>query len=125
SQEGLYYPYFINTNRLPSNWLYTLLCVDFSDMQLGFKSGKIVNSGEKRDCLPRLLADAGYDTIYVQAPPSIYMDRGRFMHFIGISERTGSDQLPIKAKTNQSWGAVDSVLFKNVASIANGRTKTP
>ena len=110
--QGINYRRFLTQQRQTNRGTYSLLCGDLPklDSSMPRMSG-IADRGEPMDCLPRVLADAGYHTAYWQAAPLAFMRKDAFMTLAGFDEVKGEANLE-EAYQRTSWGVDDKAFLE-------------
>lgn len=110
-QQGMLYSRFITQQRQTNRGTYSILCGDLPKLDASMpRMSEIANRGQPVDCLPRLLARAGYHTAYWQAAPLAFMRKDAFMALSGFHEVKGETDLP-EANRRTSWGVDDQAFF--------------
>lgn len=111
SQKHIYLPNFISLQRITTNGMYSLWCGDFPNLaSQDTKSEVLLMENFPRSCLPKILADNGYYTLFLESADLDYMDKGKLSSAVGIQEIRGGKTLPIKRSEN-GWGVNDGDLF--------------
>jgi hypothetical protein len=106
---------FIAQQRQTNRGEYAVLCGDLPRLlseeakmtELAARPGA---SGDKR-CLPAALAEAGYATVYLQAAPTAFMLKDRFMPKIGF-QRVLGDEYFENAYSRTKWGVDDRTFLE-------------
>lgn len=110
-QQSLVFDQYYTASQVTSNGLHALFCADNPGVinhKVGaVKAWKISRDKESRFCLPQLLSDAGYATVFM-APASLsFQNKKTYMPKIGFQEMFGKEELlPIHEKED-SWGKDD------------------
>jgi len=111
----------ISLQRQTNRGTYALLCGDYPRITTVTAKMSEIASGEGPvDCLPSLLARAGYRTAYIQAAPLEFMHKDRFMELAGFQTVIGLGAPP-QAETADAedgerhaatgWGPTDERFF--------------
>jgi hypothetical protein len=110
ARSNLSYSTFISHQRQTNRGLYSLLC---GEPDLGRGQAKMNRFIERgwRTCLPEILRDAGYHTVYLQAAPLAFMMKDQFMPRIGFDEVLGSTWFHRHYARSQ-WGIDDRAFFE-------------
>ena len=109
--QGITYASFIAGQRQTNRGEYSLLCGDIP--KLCFEPSKMndfVLSSTRR-CLPAVLKEAGYRTIYLQPAPLGFMSKDQFMPKAGFDEVLGNAWFPDNQHKNR-WGVDDKSFFQ-------------
>ena len=110
ARDNLRYSTFVTHQRKTSRGVYSLLCGDLPNLLHGsMKMSEYASGG--RPCLPELLADAGYATIYLQGAPLAFQMKGQFMPRAGFQRIYGNDWFE-NAYARSYWGVDDRTLFE-------------
>jgi len=96
-----------------SRGLYTLLCGELPNLTPGVPKMTEQAEGSRRDCLPRVLREAGYATLYAQAAPLAFMHKGSFMAQAGF-ETVRGDAFFGYANVRTKWGVDDLAFYEQV-----------
>lgn len=90
---------------------YAILCGDYP--KLSSDQSKMTEQvyGPSRRCLPAVLRDAGYATIYVQAAPLGFMLKDQFMKKAGFEELVGDSSFE-RSYARTDWGVDDKAFFE-------------
>jgi arylsulfatase A-like enzyme len=109
--SGLAYTQFVANQRQTNRGLYALLCGDYPNLGNGTPHmNKVVHMGGRR-CLPRVLAENGYHTLFAQAAPLEFQGIGQFAEGIGYQEAVGGDWFK-DARERNEWGVDDKSFFE-------------
>jgi hypothetical protein len=119
AQQGWSYVSFVNQQRQTNRGEYALLCGDLPKLvSEESKMTEYVHQGV-HPCLPELLRQAGYRTVYLQAAPLAFMLKDQFMPRAGFDESHGSTYFhsPHHASI---WGVDDQTLFDGALQMVRG-----
>jgi glycerophosphoryl diester phosphodiesterase len=97
--------------------LYSLLCGDYSKLSLDVtKASEYLQlpAPKRPRCLPGALADAGFQTSYLQAARLAYMGKDVFMPAIGFKDVRGEESLPLRY-ADSGWGPDDKAFLEQAA----------
>ena len=97
----------INTNR----GVYAALCGDLPKLLPGTPKMSALAATGRDGCLPQILRDAGYRTIYLQAAPLAFMLKDQFLPRIGFDRVLGAGSFP-EARARSAWGVDDGTFFE-------------
>ena len=111
ARQGLSYRTFIVHQRRTNRGLYAGLCGELPNLRGGVPKMTSYIDGGTRVCLPHVLRDAGYRTVYLQAAPLAFMLKDQFMPLAGFDEVYGHDWFP-KAYVRSVWGIDDRAYFE-------------
>jgi hypothetical protein len=134
--ESLYVPHFLALNRMTLNGTYAINCGtypplasrDYQQLKAGVKTVKFLDepralnstiirriarkNAKKHPCLPKILASAGYETVYLQGAHIGFMGKSRFLPMLGFREAYGVEAMPRK-RTKGGWGLDDGTLLND------------
>lgn len=114
SQRDLYQlPKYIANQRQTNRGLYSVLCGRYPNLIDKSAKADIVNSyGPEHPCLPQLLNESGYRTVFMQAAGLGFMRKDLFASAAGFNEYYGDrDYGPAHSRTD--WGVDDLTLYEN------------
>lgn len=106
-------PNFVTHSRQTIRGLYSMLCADYSKLSsITLKSLEYISIPAKQrpQCLPELLAQNGYDNVYLQAAPLSFMGKDKFMQATGFHQTLGKSSFPPE-RAPDNWGPNDQVFF--------------
>jgi len=109
--RGLAYDRFFTLQRKTNRGLYAILCGELPNLAGGLPKMSAYPEVGGRDCLPRILRDAGYQTAYVQAAPLGFMLKGQFMPRAGFERVHGREWFD-GAHARSVWGVDDRAFFE-------------
>ena len=75
--------------RRTNRGLYSGLCGELPNLQVGVPKMTAYLDGGTRECLPKVLRRNGYRTVYLQAAPLAFMLKDQFMRKAGFEELIG------------------------------------
>ncbi|MCG8420827.1 MAG: LTA synthase family protein [Proteobacteria bacterium] len=111
--RGLYYSNYINHQRATNRGMYSLLCGDLPKL-LSHSPKMSELAGWDIDgvrCLPALLDERGYRTVYLQAAPLQFMSKDRFLPKAGFAEVRGREFFS-KSYRSSAWGIDDRAFLQ-------------
>ncbi len=110
AEQGLRVRNFIALNRQTNRGEFSIICGQFPN--LSENAAKMDMYDSKRDgaCLPSVLANDGYRTMYLQAAPLAFMNKMRFMPDAGFQKVHGAEVFKA-GSFNSGWGANDRALL--------------
>jgi len=109
--KNVSFPTFVNHQRRTNRGLFALLCGEYPRLVVGTPKMSLAAIKPWRVCLPEILRDEGYRTVYLQAAPLAFMQKDRFMPSIGFDETLGHDSFD-KPYLRTFWGVDDRTLFE-------------
>ena len=112
--QGIAYASFLNSNRRTNRGLYALLCGELPSLPTGIAKMTVAATSPWQRCLPEILRDAGYRTVFLQAAPLAFMLKGRFMERAGFEEVEGNRALERYYRRSR-WGVDDRAFFEQAA----------
>ena len=126
AHRGLSYQTFIAHQRRTNRGLYAGLCGELPNLLRGTPKMTAYLDGGTRVCLPQLLRDAGYHTVYLQAAPLAFMLKDQFMPRVGFDEVLGHDWFET-AYVRSVWGIDDRSYFEQSLAMVDrlGSEKRP
>jgi len=111
--KNLSFSNFIANQRQTNRGLYSSLCGRYPNLN---------NSAVKSDfylvkkpiyaCLPKILSDNGYNTVFMQSADLGFMSKDRFARNIGFSEIIGENDIDV-SNYRTRWGVDDKTLYQN------------
>lgn len=115
AQGGISFSTFIANQRQTNRGEFALLCGRLDYLQSGTSRMTEYARDGGEACLPRILADSGYETLYLQPAPLSFMMKDQFMAKAGFSVSRGHDYFT-KAYARSSWGVDDKAFFEQAAA---------
>jgi len=109
--ENVGFATFVNHQRRTNRGLYTLLCGELPRLVAGTPKMTAATTHGWQRCLPEILADAGYRTVYLQAAPLAFMLKDRFMPTIGFEVVEGHDWFQ-EYYLRTRWGIDDKAFLE-------------
>jgi phosphoglycerol transferase MdoB-like AlkP superfamily enzyme len=109
--RGLAYDRFFTLQRKTNRGLYAILCGELPNLAGGLPKMSGYPEVGGRDCLPRILRNAGYQTAYLQAAPLGFMLKGQFMPRAGFEQVHGREWFDA-AYARSVWGVDDRAFFE-------------
>lgn len=121
------FPNAIAMQRQTDRGSYSIVCGDYPRITTGVpKMTMVANEGQQVSCLPRVLGDAGYRTLYLQAATLRYMHKDAFMPLAGFEQVIGRGELEALGASSQGWGPEDGAFyaaaFDQLATLDAGAT---
>jgi len=111
AQRALSYPSFVATQRQTNRGEYALLCGEYPKLLSSEATMTELVGRGPLDCLPRLMSEAGYSTVYLQAAPMPFMLKDQFMPQAGFEQVHGDDWFRNSYNRNH-WGVDDRAFFE-------------
>ena len=113
-EKGLHYKQFITPSAVTLNGIYALHCGDYPHLNIK-KFATVERLGEKnkkmqRLCLPRLLKESGYHTLYMQGASLGFARKHKLLKYMGFEEMLGLGQLR-EGNDVRGWGLADNSLY--------------
>jgi hypothetical protein len=109
--ENVGFASFVNHQRRTNRGLYALLCGELPRLVAGTPKMTAATTRGWQQCLPQILADAGYSTVYLQAAPLAFMLKDRFMPEIGFEVVEGHDWFE-RYYLRTRWGIDDKAFLE-------------
>jgi len=123
ARANLVYSTFIAHQKQSNRGMYAALCGAYPHLAAAVPEMTEIASGIPIDCLPAVLRANGYETLFMKAADSSYMDMGRFMLKIGFDRAFGEEGFPKKYPRN-NWGLDDWSLYEGslteIEALAGG-----
>jgi hypothetical protein len=113
---GLAYDRFFTLQRKTNRGLYAILCGELPNLAGGLPKMSAYPEVGGRRCLPRILADAGFETAFVQAAPLGFMLKGQFMPRAGFERVHGREWFD-RAYARSVWGVDDRAFFERSVEL--------
>lgn len=115
SKNSLFYPNYFTSSSVTLNGEYAILCGD-SPALVSPRPGAVKAWGLGRQpgeyyCLPRLLANNGYQTLYMQSAAIGFQQKHRFLSRTGFDRLIGRDELESPGGDWGTWGPDDAGLY--------------
>ena len=111
ARTGLSYASFVATQRQTNRGEYALLCGDYPKLvSAEANMTELVGRGPL-DCLPAVMREAGFQTVYLQAAPLPFMMKDQFMPQAGF-EQVHGDAWFEHAYNRNHWGVDDRSFFE-------------
>jgi hypothetical protein len=101
---------FVLHQRQTNRGLYSLLCGDYPRLDHSIAKMSAYVNDASRDCLPRVLNAAGYQTVYLQSAPLSFMYKDLFAERAGFKAVYGNIDFADPIHRSQ-WGVDDRSLF--------------
>jgi len=106
-------PKYIANQRQTNRGLYSVLCGRYPNFIDKSAKADIVNAyGSQDPCLPQLLKESGYHTVFMQSAGLAFMRKDLFASAVGFDEYFG-DQNYESAHSRTDWGVDDLTLYEN------------
>ena len=123
TSSSLYFPNVIAHQVQTHRGLYSILCGDYPNLLLhAAKSDVIGQFGIRRPCLPEMLAQHGYETVFMQSAGLDFMRKDRFAAAVGFGEIHGAEHYP--GVLRSEWGVDDGTLMQGarerIARLSDG-----
>lgn len=114
AEKYVSFPTFLTNQRQTNRGEFALLCgrLDYLISGTSRMTEYARNGGEP--CLPRILAEQGYRTLYAQPAPLSFMMKDQFMAKAGFTDVHGPELFP-KWYARTSWGVDDRAFFEQAA----------
>ncbi len=114
SERNLSYENFIGLQRQTNRGVYSLMCGDLPNLLTReAKSDYVGMYGSMKECLPEVLGQNGYHTVFMQSADLGYMQKDKFAEAAGFDEIIGSNDYKM-FYSKRRWGVDDRSLYLNV-----------
>jgi hypothetical protein len=122
AKDGVYFPYFFGTSMQTNRGLESILCGIVNNVG---KSFSYLPEGIQNLCLPKILNDAGYTTLFFEAYNDLgFMNLEDFIFHIGFEELHSEDVMQ-KSDPAHSWGYDDCIFYQRVLEFLRERHPKP
>ena len=111
AEKHLLLSHVVSHQRQTNRGEYGILCGDYPKLLTDQSKMTEQVYGEARRCLPAVLRDAGYRTVYIQAAPLGFMLKDQFMKKAGFDELVGDPSFT-KSYARTDWGVDDRAFFE-------------
>lgn len=109
--QGMSWSTFIAHQRQTNRGEYALLCGDYPKLETAEPKMTQLAAGGQLDCLPSVLSDSGFRTVYLQAAPMAFMLKDQFIPKAGFDTSVGDSWFEHSYSRN-SWGVDDRAFFE-------------
>lgn len=112
ARDNLSYSTFLTHQRQTNRGEYSLLCGDFPKLGTAIPKMAEIANGRPKRCLPQVLRDHGYATLYIQSANLSFMFKDKFMPKVGFDASHGEDWFDPKYPWG-GWGVDDRALYES------------
>jgi len=116
AERGLVATSFVLHQRQTNRGVYSLLCGDYPKLDPSVAKMTLYLKDSARDCLPRVLNTASYETAYLQGAPLPFMFKDAFTRLAGF-DRIYGDKDFIDPIARSYWGVDDRSLLRRALEI--------
>ncbi len=109
---GLRVRNFAGLNRQTNRGEFSLLCGQFPNLSENAAKMNMYDPTQDQPCLPTILKEHGYRTIYLQAALLDFMNKNRFMPDAGFEHVFGAEIFKVDEGFNTGWGPNDRTLLE-------------
>ena len=117
SHEALFFPNFIANQRQTSRGEYAILCGDYPSL-VTHPARMTSGTALPHVCLPQIMRELGYASVYLQAARLTYSSKDAFMPMAGFERVHGVQWFGNQARRNL-WGVDDRTFFDGAKSLIN------
>ena len=116
AQRSLVADNFVLHQRQTNRGMYSLLCGDYPKLDYSLAKMTAYLEDSSRDCLPRVLGNKSYRTVYVQGAPLSFMYKDSFGRAAGFDRVYGNKDFedPIY---RSFWGVDDRTLLRQALAL--------
>jgi hypothetical protein len=107
---------FVLHQRQTNRGVYAVLCGDYPKLTASLAKMTLYPRDPRRDCLPRILARASYQTAYMQAAPLGYMFKEPFARAAGFERVLGNRHFE-DPMVRSYWGVDDASFFRRALEL--------
>jgi hypothetical protein len=120
AKEHISYDNFVSLQRQSNRGLYASLCGDYPNY-LGHeaKADILVSGMMARQCLPSVLANHGFNTLFMQSTDPGFLQIDKFSAKAGFQRTLGDGDFP-NAYYRNGWGVDDRTLFQQAIRQMEG-----
>lgn len=115
-RENVGFATYIDQQRRTNRGLYATLCGEPPRLLSGMPKMTVAAGGGWRVCLPEVLREAGYHTVYLQAAPLGFMLKDRFLPTAGFGRVLGQ-QFFHHHYLRTKWGVDDKAFFEQASRL--------
>lgn len=115
ARKGAIWPQFFAHQRQTTRGTFALLCGQLPRFSAGLsRLEDIARSQSPQPCLPQVLAEAGYHTVYFQAAPLSFSQKDRALPLLGYRQLEGAAAFDAQ-DIGSAWGPDDGVFLDRAA----------
>jgi hypothetical protein len=116
AERNVFASNFVLHQRQTNRGVYSLLCGDYPKLDHSLAKMTAYVNESSRDCLPRVLAAASYETAYLQGAPLAFMYKDAFAQRAGFDRVYGNKDFadPIH---RSYWGVDDRTLLRRAVEL--------
>ena len=116
AKKGVLYATALAHQRQTNRGEYSILCGDYPKLvSEEARMSEYAHAGT-RPCLPRVLKEGGYRTVYLQAAPLAFMLKDQFMARAGFERALGTEYFQ-SAYAQNRWGVDDKAFFEQAVPL--------
>jgi len=113
ARDHLSYSSFINHNRKTNRGMYSIVCGEPPNLLPGTPKMSVHASGGWQRCLPEIMRDLGFKTVFMQGAPLPFMLKDQFMARAGFDVLHGYEYFEtMEAYARSHWGVDDRSFFE-------------
>lgn len=112
ARENLAFSTFVTHQRQTNRGEYAALCGDFPKLGTEIPKMTEIANGQPKRCLPQVLREHGYATLYIQSAYLPFMFKDKFMPKVGFDAAHGEDWFDPKHPLG-GWGVDDRALYES------------
>jgi hypothetical protein len=116
AERGLVATNFVLHQRQTNRGMYSLLCGDYPKLDPSVAKMTLYLKDSARDCLPRVLARASYETVFLQGAPLPFMFKDAFTRLAGFDQIYGDKDF-VDPFARSYWGVDDRSLLLRALDI--------
>src|SRR5690606_26296222 len=111
AERGVSFTSFVAHRRQTHRGVYAVLCGDYPELTPTTSKATELAEAVTRTCLPAMLRDTGYHTVYLQPANLNFMMKNRFMPNAGFEELHGHEHFSEGHAVN-GWGIDDLAFYE-------------
>lgn len=121
ARDNLTFSNFVTHQRQSDRGIYAALCGDLPRLMAGLPKMTEVADAQSYDrkCLPQVLVDQGYNSLFLHAAYGSFMQMGAFMHKIGFQRDIASEDFDPSIPQGP-WGVDDGTLYARALKEIDG-----
>lgn len=124
AQSSITVPTFLANQRQTNRGEFALLCGQLPRLRSGTSKMTSYAVDGGADCLPAVLAAAGYSTTYLQPAPLSFMLKDHFMSRAGFEDVRGAEFF-VDGYQRSGWGIDDRAFFEQAAKVLRKKNQEP
>ncbi len=113
SEKSLFFTHFLTHQRQTNRGVYSLICGDYPNLKSQeAKADHIGAFGSRHPCIPHILSDVGYKTVYMESSNLGYTRLDLFAKEAGYEEIYGNEHYINPTYHRNGWGVDDAAMLE-------------